>query len=105
MEGASLDKPDNAWVAEAILGEFLCILYLDEFILYDLLIVNLEHFGDGDLSDEHLDGKKISEFLMLHLLKLVLVVLAGESKDCILRQLVGRNYILIRHVELAEVND
>lgn len=77
MEGASLDKTDNARVAETIFGEFFCILYLEKFIPDDFLLVDSQHLGDGDLSDEHLDRQKIIEALMLHLLKLILVALTS----------------------------
>lgn len=40
---------------------------------------------------------------MFHFLKLILVALAGERKDCILWELVSGNNILIGHVELTEI--
>lgn len=42
---------------------------------------------------------------MFDFLELVLAALAGESKDCILGQLVSGNNIFVGHVELTEVKD
>lgn len=105
MEGASLDKPDNAWVTEAVFSQFLCIFDLQELVLDYFFIVNLEHLGDGHFSDEHFERKEISKFLVFHFLELFLVALASKGKDCILRQLVSGDNILVGHVELTEVEN
>lgn len=103
MESVGLDQGYHAAMAKASFSQFLRRSYLENFVVYNSLLVNAIDFGYRHFTKEHFNGKEILHLLVLYLLRTAVLIWRRQGKDSVFSQLVCSSHVIVRNQKLTKV--